>query len=106
MYDSAVTRQLNDEFRKSMTGGRVVITRGVLALPDLDDILNRVREFCEFNNDNDVHREHDFGALMHADQQIFWKLDYYDLDLQQGSIDPADTSVTTRVLTIMLAGEY
>jgi hypothetical protein len=65
-----------------------------------------VQEFSDFNEGNDPHRERDFGAFMHHDQQIFWKIDAYDLDLQFGSPDPSDPAVTTRVLTILLASEY
>jgi hypothetical protein len=37
---------------------------------------------------------------------IFWKFDYYDPDLQMASLDPGDPTITTRVLTIMMADEY
>lgn len=40
------------------------------------------------------------------DHEIIWKIDYYDHDCAGGSPNPADPAVTTRVLTIMLAGEY
>jgi hypothetical protein len=45
-------------------------------------------------------------VLKAAGERIMWKVDYYDRDRRFGSPDPADLAVTTRVLTIMLAGEY
>ncbi|HSU55240.1 MAG TPA: DUF3768 domain-containing protein [Candidatus Dormibacteraeota bacterium] len=74
--------------------------------PDLEQILAKVRSFDQFNEDNNPFGERDFGALEHEGERIFWKLDYYDLDLRNGSPDPADPAVTSRVLTIMLAEEY
>ena len=38
--------------------------------------------------------------------KYFWKIDYYDANLEYGSDDPANDAVTTRVLTIMEASEY
>ena len=106
MCDAAKVRALNDAFRQSLMGGRVVATRGRLALPDLPTIVRRVQEHSDFDEGNDPHLEHDFGAFMHHDQQIFWKIDTYDLDLQFGSPDPSDPAVTTRILTVLLASEY
>ena len=99
---------LNDRFRTSLQGGSVFVTRGILALGDeaFSDILSRVREFEHFDEDNDPHGEHDFGAFDHAGTKIFWKIDYYDRALKRGSPDPRDPAVTTRVLTVLLASEY
>jgi hypothetical protein len=99
-------RELNDKARKTFSNCRVMITRGVQALNNLDDILNAVREFDTFNADNDPYSEHDFGKIKIGDETIFWKFDYYDLKYIYASPDAADESVTVRVLTIMLASEY
>src|ERR1035437_1597350 len=106
MYNAAKVRALNDEFRNSFRGGRVVATPGVLTRPDVITILDKVKTFTEFDVKNDPHAEHDFGSFVHDGRQIFWKLDYYAVDLNQGSPDPGDSAVTTRVLTVMLADEY
>ena len=50
--------------------------------------------------------EHDFGSIQLGENTIFWKIDYYDLDLHMHSPDPSDETVTARVLTIMLVEEY
>jgi hypothetical protein len=101
-------RELNDNLRGTFTGGRVVMTDGVGALPEneLAQLLERVRRFDEFTRDNDPHGEHDFGSFELAGQTYFFKLDYYAPDMEGGSEDPADPEKTTRVLTIMRADEY
>jgi hypothetical protein len=101
-------QQLNDAFRTTMTGGRVMMTAGVDALPsDVKAmVIRRVATFSEFTPDNDPHGEHDFGTFAVAGRKFFWKIDYYDATVEFGSEDPADPSKTTRVLTIMLAEEY
>jgi Protein of unknown function (DUF3768) len=100
-------RDLNDAFRRTFVGGTVVITAGVEALPSNQrrSILAKVRAFDAFTEDNDPHEEHDFGVVEHG-VRCLWKIDYYDREMEMLSPDPADPSVTTRVLTIMLADEY
>ena len=83
-----------------------MITRGVQALVNLDEVLNAVREFDAFTVDNDPYGEHDFGKIEIGGEVIFWKFDYYDLKYTYASPDAADETVTVRVLTIMLASEY
>jgi hypothetical protein len=101
-------RELNDRFRATMTGGRVMMTAGVDALPsDVKAmVIRRVATFSDFTPDNDPHGEHDFGSFTLSGRKFFFKVDYYDLAMEFGSEDPADPSKTTRVLTIMLAEEY
>jgi hypothetical protein len=101
-------RVLNDNFRSTFVGGRVLMTAGVAELP-LDTkarVLLAVQSFSNFTKDNDPHGEHDFGTFEIEGETYFFKIDYYALDLDGGSEDPADPSVTTRVLTIMRADEY
>ena len=84
----------------------MVITQGVQVLADVDAILRQVNLFDAFTDSNDPYLEHDFGSIQLGENNIFWKIDYYDLDLQMYSPDPSDETVTARVLTIMLAEEY
>lgn len=99
-------RALND--RTTMSGGRVLMTAGVDALPaDIKTIvLRRVATFSDFTPENDPHGGHDFENFSPAGRKFFWRIDYYDVKMEFGSEDPVDASKTTRVLTIMLAEEY
>ena len=102
-------RVLNDFFRTTFIGGRVVMTAGVadLSLGVRAQVVLKVQNFADFNADNDPYGEHDFGSFEVAGETFFWKIDYYDRkSMEYGSEDPADPTMTTRVLTIMFAGEY
>jgi hypothetical protein len=114
MPDSAIRqtseriRLLNDNFRTTFVGGRIVMTQGVSEIP-MDaraHILLAVQSFKDFDTGNDPHGEHDFGSFDLAGETYFFKVDYYSPDLQSGSEDPADPEKTARVLTIMRADEY
>ena len=104
----ATIRELNDAFRNTLSGGRVMMTAGVAALPDRDraEAVRKVQAFDAFSPDNDPHGEHDFGAFDSAGEKFFWKMDYFDRTLHFGSDDPSNPEITTRVLTIMLVEEY
>jgi hypothetical protein len=106
-YTSKV-QQLNDAFRKTLTGGQTCFTAGVAALGRsfATKALTLVRGFALFTTENDPYSEHDFGSVTIEGTKLFWKIDYYDLSLQYGSNDPSDPAQTARVLTIMLAEEY
>lgn len=117
---AARIRELNDAFRrKGPTWATLLgvvqpdedgwfITDGVNALGPAFSLeaVRAVRGFDSFTGDNDPHREHDFGAFEVVGQRLFWKIDYYDLDLRYGSEDPANPGITRRIITIMLASEY
>jgi hypothetical protein len=101
-------RLLNDNFRTTFVGGHVVMTQGVSELP-LDTkarVIMAVQSFDRFTNDNDPHREHDFVNIEIEAETYFFKIDYYALDMDGGSEDPADPEKTRRMLTIMRADEY
>ena len=102
-------RILNDLFRTQGVGnGMCLVSAGVKGLGDVfvNDALHAVREFNDFSEDNDPWNEHDCASVVVHGEKLIWKIDYYNPTLQRGSENPADESVTHRVLTIMLASEY
>lgn len=104
--NAAKIAALNDHARKTFSGCRVVVTRGIKALDNVPEVLNQVQLFDLFTPANDPYGEHDFGSFTFAGETIFWKFDYYDQDMTMHSPDPSDPTVTARVLTVMLSEEY
>lgn len=70
--------------------------------------LNRLIANYDFTASigDDPHSERDMGFLNFLGERIIFKIDYYDLDREYGSDNPADPAVTSRVMTIMLAADY
>ena len=102
-------KTLNDNFRKTFTGGQVLLTAGIDSMDaeDVANILQLVQNFTDFTPDNDPYGEHDFGSFMYNGNKIFWKIDYYDrFNTHFASENPANPDITNRVLTIMMAEEY
>jgi hypothetical protein len=108
IVDVTAIRELNDQLRQSLRGGVLVMTAGVIALGQARQlkILEAIAKFDRFDEGNDPYGEHDFGALEVEGERLLFKIDYFDQSLSAHSPDPADPSVTKRVLTIMLADEY
>lgn len=102
MEEAEKIAKMNDAFRRSGFG--ITVTRGVQTLEGLPDLIDDIRGFDDFNEDNDPYGEHDFGSLAWRGEKIFWKIDYYDQKLEHGE-DPLSPECR-RVITIMLADEY
>jgi hypothetical protein len=101
-------RMLNDDLRQHLLGGGAVMTPGIAALgaEAVNRLIRTISVFDAFCAANDPHDEHDFGAFNFDGSEVIFKIDYYDKTLQYHSPDPADPSVTERVITVMLAEEY
>jgi hypothetical protein len=101
-------RALNDELRRNLPASHAVMTPGVAALgPEaIAGIIKTIAVYDDFCHANDPYEVHDFGSFEADGVVIFFKIDYYDKALAAHSPDPADPSVTERVITIMLADEY
>ncbi len=109
--ETLAIRTLNDQLRTTMSGGQVLITPGVneLKADTMARVIHAVRGFEDFNEDNDPYKTHEFGMVEMDGNKVMFKVDCYDQNLEYGSpdpSDPSDPSVTTRVLTILLASEY
>lgn len=109
MTDNTSTiRRLNDELRQNLHTGIAVITPGVAALGSeaVQLIFRTISTYDDFCHANDSWAEHDFGSFEASGTRIFFKIDPYNKYLNAHSPDPADPTVTKRVITIMLAEEY
>src|SRR5438067_3595672 len=91
---------LNDEFRRSGPNENWVATVGALALSEFPGLVQAVQDFDTFTPDNDPYGEHDFGAIPWDNEKTFWKIDYYDQELQYWH-DPL-SEACRRILTMML----
>ena len=102
-------RTLDDAWRPHLLVARAVISPGIAALgPEAAAaIVNTIAVFDDFRCADGPYEPHDFGALDLDDgRTIFFKIECVDKSLTRPSPDPADLSVSERVITIMLPEEY
>jgi hypothetical protein len=96
----------NDLLRTTFMTGRIVLTLAVRESVDREEVITAVREFNDFNGNNDPHGEHDCGVVKVSGNNYIFKVDYYNSDYTMG-VDPYDESEDVRrVLTIMRSDEY
>jgi hypothetical protein len=108
--------RLNDDCRwlRGDAGNfRQVMTVGVNALIAHDDLPAQIMRSAAMQAAIRNYQfkpgdgsERDFGCFEFMGERLFFKIDAYDCNLEYGSPDPADASVTVRVMTVMLASEY
>ncbi len=98
----------NDNFRKHLSQGTLVLTQGIRSntKEDLEAIITKVRTFDTFDENNDPYGERDFGAFDYKGKKIFWKIDYYDQEFLYLSPDVSNPRLTNKVMTVMYAEEY
>lgn len=103
---------LNDRVRGTLLEqepfGRVVATRGIMALPEHQrrQIFQRTANYYRFPKGDDPEREHDFGTFKIEGVTVNWKFDYFGDESCSSNADlPAEPEKIYRVLTIMLADE-
>ena len=103
-------RALNDKFRANPYNGlgRFVVTRTVHDMgPEfVAKAVKAVKAFNNFNQGNDPYSEHDFFAFKVDDEDLYFRIDYYDHTLKYGSPDPSNPQVTTRIGTLMMQSDY
>jgi hypothetical protein len=101
-------RTLNDKLRHGEIAGTIVFAGSIAHAEHEEHIAaaGAVEAYEAFDPENDPHGEHDFGAFTIGEKNYFWKIDYYDLAMENLSPDPADPKVTNRVLTIFYAEDY
>jgi len=74
--------ELNDTARTTFLGCKLFVTSGVSELGQDQQIFTQVREYRNFNKDNDPYGEHDFGRFEMAGEILYWKFDYYDQNVE------------------------
>jgi len=85
-------------------GLNVVMTKKAAELPELEELLYKVRSFNAFTKKDDPYGWHDLGRFEWRGQMVLWKIDYYDSELKH-FVEPLSDECN-RITTVMLASEY
>ena len=116
----AALRARNDQFRRTLTGGSLMLSAGIVALGAANQarIIAAVRGFTGFNTDfeiGDPFDDHSIGDIeveveepgIHRwPELIFFRIDDLAHPVTGAGASPAPASGTSLVLTLMLASEW
>jgi hypothetical protein len=101
--------RLNDRCRQGLDRtARITVTRACLGALSTDSLASQAIAQAHLLQELRRHRFADGDALRERgeftidDTRVYFTIDYYDQTLEWGAEDPADASITRRVLTMML----
>lgn len=95
-----VIAELNDKFRAN---DAKLPADGNHVIEQMDEEWRTAVMQAIRNLDSVDDAEHDFGAVNVNGKSLYWKIDYYDTELEYSSDEPCDDVLTERVLTIIPA---
>lgn len=108
----ATIARLNDRCRQGLDRtARIGITRaclGTFAEDRAAEIVAQTEILRALRNHQFTEAEageRDRGSFDYRGTTIYFRIEYYDAAMEYGSEDPADASLTRRVMTIMLRGD-
>ena len=80
LVDVSRIRDLNDQLRRSLNGGVLVMTRGIINIGAKRqmEILSAIAAYDAFDPGDDPYGEHDFGALTVEGERVLFKIDHLD----------------------------
>jgi hypothetical protein len=100
---SVAVRQFNDQCRKTFSACTILVAPIVEGLPDDEKatLIEAVRTFEQFNDEDDPHHEHQFDRIELFGKSWCWLFLYYDDMLRLCSKCPPAAKKTDRILLIM-----
>lgn len=104
--DKIVT--LNDAFRRDFSSDDVILSRGIQALcpeADREDLFDAIR--CSDSTQlDDAFGERSCGTVGYDGAPVAWRIEYYNPTGDDESSDPADETVTRRMMTMIIADTF
>jgi hypothetical protein len=77
-------------------------------LPDMvrASELEKIATFNDFNQENGPQQERGYGSFRPLRPEFCFKIDYFYLELEMASPDPAEPAITKRIMAMGLAQDW